>query len=168
LDQARLEELSRYVHLDQFISQFPRGYQTDVRERGSILSAGQKQLLAFARALARNPHLLILDEATSNIDPQTEFLIQEALQKLMNGRTSIIIAHRLSTIQNADKIIVIHKGKIREMGTHEELLAQKQIYYRLYQIQYKDQKRPSPLPLATGNPSKNPASEKRKKKEDLK
>ena len=168
LDQARLKELSRYVHLDKFISQFPGGYQTDVRERGSILSAGQKQLLAFARALARNPQLLILDEATSNIDPQTELLIQEALQKLMNGRTSIIIAHRLSTIQNADKIIVIHKGKIREMGTHEELLAQKQIYYRLYQIQYKDQKRPAPLPLATGNPSTNPASEKRKKKEDLK
>ena len=167
LDQARLEELSRYVHLDQFISQFPRGYQTDVRERGSLLSAGQKQLLAFARALARNPQLLILDEATSNIDPQTELLIQEALQKLMNGRTSIIIAHRLSTIQNADKIIVIHKGKIREIGTHEELLAQKQIYYRLYQIQYKDQKRPAPLPLATGNPSKNPASKREKKKKKL-
>ncbi|TKJ32873.1 antibiotic ABC transporter ATP-binding protein [bacterium (candidate division B38) B3_B38] len=168
LDQARLEELSRYVHLDKFISQFPRGYKTDVRERGSLLSAGQKQLLAFARALARNPQLLILDEATSNIDPQTELFIQEAIQKLMRGRTSIIIAHRLSTIQNADKIIVIHKGKIREMGTHEELLAQKQIYYRLYQIQYKDQLRAAPLPLAPGNPSKNPASEKRKKKEDSK
>ena len=165
LDQERLEELSRYVHLDKFISQLPAAYQTDVRERGSALSAGQKQLLAFARALARNPRLLILDEATSNIDPQTELLIQQALQKLMRGRTSIIIAHRLSTIQNADKIIVIHKGELREMGTHEELLARKQIYYRLYQLQYKDQEQPTPLPLTTGNPSSNPPSkEKRRKK----
>jgi len=164
LDKERLEELSSCVNLDKFISQLPKGYQTDVRERGSLLSAGQKQLLAFARVLAHNPRLLILDEATSNIDPQTELLIQEALQNLMRGRTSIIIAHRLSTIQNADKIIVIHKGELREMGTHEELLAQKQIYYRLYQLQYKDQERPAPLPLTTSNPTSNPASEEEKKR----
>ena len=162
-DQERLKELSRYANLDKFISHLPEGYQTDVRERGSLLSVGQKQLLAFARVLACNPRLLILDEATSNIDPQTEFLIQEAIQNLMRGRTSIIIAHRLSTIQNADKIIVIHKGELREMGTREELLAQKQIYYRLYQLQYKDQERPAPLPT-TGNPTGNPASEEEKKR----
>ena len=108
-------------------------------ERGSSLSVGQKQLLAFARALAYDPKILVLDEATSSIDTETEILIREALEKLLAGRTSIIIAHRLSTIQNADRIIVLHHGRIRETGTHQELLKLKGIYWKLYQLQYKDQ-----------------------------
>jgi len=129
------------VNIEKFISRLPDGYSEDIRERGSILSFGQRQLLAFARALVYDPKILVLDEATSNVDTETEILIQNAVKKLMNGRTSIIIAHRLSTIQNADKIIVIHKGGIREVGTHQQLLAKRGIYYKLYLLQYKDQER---------------------------
>ncbi|MFQ5769565.1 MAG: ATP-binding cassette domain-containing protein, partial [bacterium] len=107
-----------------------------VQERGRSLSVGQRQLLAFARALAFDPAVLILDEATSSVDTETELLIQDALQRLMQNRTSLVVAHRLSTVQNADRIIVLHKGKIREVGTHQELLAKEGIYYKLYQLQY--------------------------------
>jgi len=129
------------VNIEKFISRLPNGYSEDIRERGGILSFGQRQLLAFARALVYDPQILVLDEATSNVDTETEILIQNAVKKLMNGRTSIIIAHRLSTIQNADKIIVIHKGEIREEGTHQQLLAKRGIYYKLYLLQYKEQER---------------------------
>ena len=110
-----------------------------MRERGSTLSTGQKQLISFARALAHEPKILILDEATSSVDTETEFKVRDALARMVEGRTSLIIAHRLSTIQRADKIIVMHKGQLREMGTHQELLAKRGIYYKLYQLQYKDQ-----------------------------
>jgi ATP-binding cassette subfamily B multidrug efflux pump len=127
------------VHAAGFISRLEKSYDTQVGERGSSLSVGQKQLLAFARALAYDPRILILDEATSSIDTETEVLIRDALEKLLAGRTSIIIAHRLSTVQNADRIIVLHRGRIREAGSHQELLKIKGIYWRLYQLQYKDQ-----------------------------
>lgn len=127
------------VGADKFIESLPGGYNEIVKERGSTLSVGQKQLISFARALAYNPQILILDEATSSIDTETEQLIQKAIEELLKGRTAIVIAHRLSTIQNADTIIVLHKGEIKEMGNHQELLAKKGIYYRLYQLQYKNQ-----------------------------
>ena len=127
------------VHVDRFVQRMADGYNTKIQEGGSGLSVGQKQLVAFARALAFNPDILILDEATSSVDTETELLIQDALTRLMRNRTSIVIAHRLSTIQNADKIIVMHKGQIREMGTHNELLQKRGVYYRLYQLQYKGQ-----------------------------
>ena len=117
----------------------PQGLDTQVSERGSTFSVGQRQLVSFARALAHNPRFLILDEATSSVDTKTEMLIREALDRLLTGRTAIVIAHRLSTIQHADRILVFHKGRLREQGTHQELLAQRGIYYRLYQLQYKDQ-----------------------------
>jgi ABC-type multidrug transport system fused ATPase/permease subunit len=132
----KVREVARYVNAAHFIEKLPGGYEETVHERGSTLSTGQRQLLAFARALAFDPRILILDEATSNIDTETEALIQDALEKLMTGRTSIVIAHRLSTIQHADKILVMHKGKVREVGTHQELLASRGYYYRLYQLQY--------------------------------
>ena len=110
-----------------------------MRERGAGLSVGQKQLIAFARALAFDPRILILDEATSSIDTETEQLIQRALDRLLVGRTSLVIAHRLSTIQKADRILVLHKGEVREQGTHQELLAQRGIYYRLYQLQFREE-----------------------------
>jgi ATP-binding cassette subfamily B protein len=131
--------VSKYVNAHQFIKKLPEGYNSKVTERGSTLSAGQRQLLAFARALAFNPKILILDEATANIDTETEKLIQDALIKLTKGRTTLVIAHRLSTIQHADKIIVLHKGRIREIGTHQELIKKKGLYYTLYMLQYKDQ-----------------------------
>jgi ATP-binding cassette subfamily B multidrug efflux pump len=127
------------VGADRFIERLPSGYDTEVKERGATLSVGQKQLISFARALAYDPRILILDEATSSVDTETELLIQAAIKRLLRGRTSIVIAHRLSTIQSADKIIVLHKGEIREVGTHQELLALGGIYYKLYQLQYKDQ-----------------------------
>ncbi|HVA16378.1 MAG TPA: ATP-binding cassette domain-containing protein, partial [Candidatus Dormibacteraeota bacterium] len=108
-------------------------------ERGATLSVGQRQLISFARALAHNPQFLILDEATSSVDTRTESLIREALDRLLSGRTALVIAHRLSTIQHADRILVFHKSRLREEGTHQELLARRGIYYRLYQLQYKDQ-----------------------------
>jgi ATP-binding cassette subfamily B protein len=127
------------VHAAKFVERLEKRYDTQVGERGSSLSVGQKQLLAFARALAYDPRILVLDEATSSIDTETEILIRDALEKLLAGRTSIIIAHRLSTVQNANRIIVLHRGRIRETGTHQELLRQKGIYWKLYQLQYKDQ-----------------------------
>jgi ATP-binding cassette subfamily B protein len=130
---------AQFVGVDQFIEAMPRQYDEEVKERGSTLSVGQKQLLSFARALAYNPKILVLDEATSSVDTQSELLIQSAIKKLLTGRSSIVIAHRLSTIQNADKIIVMHKGEIRETGTHQELLAVGGIYFKLYQLQYKEQ-----------------------------
>jgi ATP-binding cassette, subfamily B, multidrug efflux pump len=127
------------VNLIDFIRDLPNGFNEEVRERGSTLSTGQKQLISFARALAHDPKILILDEATSSVDTETEFKVREALSRMVEGRTSLIIAHRLSTVQRADKIIVMHKGQLREMGTHQELLAKRGIYYKLYQLQYKDQ-----------------------------
>jgi ATP-binding cassette subfamily B multidrug efflux pump len=127
------------VHADRFISRLPGGFGSPVAERGATLSVGQKQLLSFARALAFEPRILVLDEATSSVDTETEILIRDALHVLMSGRTTIAIAHRLSTIQDMDKILVLHKGHLRESGTHQELLAQRGIYFKLYQLQYKDQ-----------------------------
>jgi ATP-binding cassette, subfamily B, multidrug efflux pump len=132
------------VHAEGFISRLPGGYGAAVAERGATLSVGQKQLLSFARALAFDPRILVLDEATSSIDTETEILIRDALQVLMAGRTTIAIAHRLSTIQDMDKILVLHKGHLRESGTHQELLAQRGIYFKLYQLQYKDQEGKEP------------------------
>lgn len=139
-DEA-LVHAAKDVHAHEFIAQLTGEYKAEVKERGATLSVGQKQLIAFARALAYNPQILILDEATSSIDTETELLIQDALKRLMLGRTSIVIAHRLSTIQNADKIMVMHKGEIREIGDHNSLLKQRGIYYRLYQLQYKAQEK---------------------------
>lgn len=136
---SKIEEAARLVGADKFISQLSNGYNEIVKERGATLSVGQKQLISFARALAYDPQILILDEATSSIDTETEQMIQKAIEKLLVGRTAIVIAHRLSTIQSSDKIIVMHKGEIRETGNHQELLAKRGIYYRLYQLQYKDQ-----------------------------
>jgi ABC-type multidrug transport system fused ATPase/permease subunit len=135
----KIIEAARTVGADRFISNLPYKYDEIVKERGATLSVGQKQLISFARALAYNPQILILDEATSSVDTETEILIQEAIHKLLVGRTAIVIAHRLSTIQNADKIIVLHRGEIRETGTHQELLAKRGIYFKLYQLQFKDQ-----------------------------
>ena len=127
------------VNLDEWVRTLPNGLQEEVKERGSSLSAGQKQLVSFARALVHDPKILILDEATSNVDTHTELLVREALERLLSNRTSIVIAHRLSTIQKADRIVVLHKGRVREVGTHQQLLAERGIYYKLYQLQYKDQ-----------------------------
>ena len=137
-----VEQAAEDVNLADFIRTLPGGFQEEVRERGSTLSTGQKQLISFARALAHDPKILILDEATSSVDTETEFRVREALNRMVEGRTSLIIAHRLSTIQRADKIIVMHKGQVREMGTHQQLLGQRGIYYKLYQLQYKDQEIP--------------------------
>src|SRR5438034_1185219 len=134
------------VNLADFIRTLPQGFKEEVRERGSTLSTGQKQLISFARALAHNPKILILDEATSSVDTETEFKVRDALSRMVEGRTSVVIAHRLSTVQRADKIIVMHKGLVREEGTHQQLLAQRGIYYKLYQLQYKDQE----IPVGSG------------------
>ncbi len=132
----RVREVARAVNADQFIIRLVNGYQTMVGEGGEVLSAGQRQLLAFARALYTDPKILILDEATSHVDPETERLIQEGLKRLLQGRTAIVIAHRLSTIQDADRIILLHKGRILETGTHEALMKKQGLYYRLFQIQF--------------------------------
>ncbi len=137
-----IEAAAEDVNLADFIRALPRGFDEEVRERGSTLSTGQKQLISFARALAHDPKILILDEATSSVDTETEFRVRDALNRMVEGRTSLIIAHRLSTVQRADKIVVMHKGQVREMGTHQQLLAQRGIYYKLYQLQYKDQEVP--------------------------
>ena len=136
-----IREVINYVNADKFIERLPNELETPILERGKSISAGQRQLLSFARSLAYNPKILILDEATSNIDSETEQYIQEAIEKITKERTSIVIAHRLSTIKKATKIIVIHKGKIREIGTHNELMNKKGIYYDLYQLQYKEQEK---------------------------
>jgi ATP-binding cassette, subfamily B, multidrug efflux pump len=134
-----VEKAAEDVNLADFIRALPKGFDEEVRERGSTLSTGQKQLISFARALAHEPKILILDEATSSVDTETEFRVRDALSRMVEGRTSLIIAHRLSTVQRADKIIVMHKGQVREIGTHQQLLAQRGIYFKLYQLQYKDQ-----------------------------
>jgi len=135
----RVRAAARAVHAEPFIQRLAGGYDAEVKERGATLSTGQKQLLSFARALAHDPRVLILDEATSSVDTETERQIQDALRVLLRGRTAIVIAHRLSTIRNVDEILVLHKGRIRERGPHEALLAQRGLYWRLYQLQYKDQ-----------------------------
>ena len=137
--RGKVKEAAQRVHAHSFIQRLPAQYTASVAERGSSLSLGERQLLAFARALAHDPKILILDEATSSVDTETELLIQDALEKLMKNRTSLIVAHRLSTIQNCDRIIVLHKGEIREEGSHAELLRKGGIYYKLYQLQYKEQ-----------------------------
>jgi ATP-binding cassette subfamily B protein len=142
IQDAQVSKAAEDVNLGDFVRSLPNGFNEVVRERGSTLSTGQKQLISFARALAHEPSILILDEATSSVDTETEFRVRDALARMVEGRTSLIIAHRLSTIQRADKIIVMHKGQLREMGTHQQLLAQRGIYYKLYQLQYKDQEIP--------------------------
>lgn len=139
IPHERVEEAAEEVNLADFIRSLPGGFHEEVRERGSSLSTGQKQLINFARALAHNPQFLILDEATSSVDTETEFRVREALGRMVTGRTSIIVAHRLSTIQRTDRILVMHKGRLRESGSHQQLLAQRGIYWKLYQLQYKDQ-----------------------------
>ena len=141
VDHAAVREAARMVGADAFIERLADGYDHDVRERGASLSHGQRQLLSFARALVYNPSVLVLDEATSSIDTETEELIQHAMEKLLEGRTSLVIAHRLSTIQDADSILVMHKGHLHEQGTHQELLALGGLYRKLYELQYKEQER---------------------------
>jgi ATP-binding cassette subfamily B protein len=143
ITDAEVRAAAQQVKLDEFIASLPGGFDEPVRERGATLSVGQKQLLSFARALAHNPRILVLDEATSSVDPETEHLLREGLNRLIENRTSMVIAHRLSTIQNATKIVVLHKGHVREVGTHQELLERRGIYFKLYQLQYKDQEIPA-------------------------
>jgi ABC-type multidrug transport system fused ATPase/permease subunit len=139
ITDLEVRDAARAVHADRFIEVLPLTYDAPVAERGSTLSVGQKQLLSFARALAFNPRVLILDEATSSVDTDTEILIRDALATLMAGRTTIAIAHRLSTIQDMNKILVLHKGVLRESGTHQELLAERGIYFKLFELQYKQE-----------------------------
>ncbi len=141
ISEERVQWAAREVHADRFIERLKDKYKAEVRERGAGLSVGQKQLISFARALAFDPALLILDEATSSIDTETEQLIQRAIERVMRDRTSIVVAHRLSTVQNADRIIVLHHGEIREQGTHQDLLAQRGLYWKLYKLQYADASR---------------------------
>ena len=145
-DQVRVA--ARSVHADRFIEALPAGLDSVVAERGGTLSVGQKQLLSFARALAFAPEMLILDEATSSVDTETEMLVREALHTLMAGRSTVAVAHRLSTVQDMDRILVFHRGELREAGAHQELLAQRGIYYTLFQLQYKDQEAAGPPPDA--------------------
>jgi ATP-binding cassette subfamily B multidrug efflux pump len=139
ITDEQIETAAENVNVADFVRSLPEGFKAPVLERGSTMSTGQKQLISFARALAHNPKILVLDEATSSVDTETEIRVREALTRMVEGRTSVIIAHRLSTIQRADKIIVMHKGHVREIGSHQELLAQRGIYWKLYQLQYKDQ-----------------------------
>jgi ATP-binding cassette subfamily B protein len=138
IDDDRVRRAARAVHANRFIDRLPGGLAAPVAERGSTLSVGQKQLLSVARALAFDPTVLVLDEATSSVDTETEILIREGLSTLMAGRTTIAVAHRLSTIQDMDKILVLHRGCVRESGTHQELLAQRGIYFKLFQLQYRN------------------------------
>jgi ATP-binding cassette, subfamily B, multidrug efflux pump len=141
ITDVQVEQAAEDVNVAEFIRTLPGGFGEVMRERGSTLSTGQKQLISFARALAHAPKILVLDEATSSVDTETEFRVREALARMLTqvGRTAVVIAHRLSTVQRADNIIVMHKGKVREMGGHQELLAGRGIYWKLYQLQYKDQ-----------------------------
>jgi ATP-binding cassette subfamily B protein len=136
ITEEKILEASRHVYADTFISRLEKGYDTILGERGASLSVGERQLLSFARALAFDPKILILDEATANVDSYTEKLIQQAIKKVLKGRTSIVIAHRLSTIKDATKIIVIYDGKIIEEGNHESLIRKKGMYYHLYMLQF--------------------------------
>jgi ATP-binding cassette subfamily B protein len=136
LNDERIRQAAAAVHADKFIMSMAQGFETPVAERGATLSVGQKQLLSFARALAFDPSILLLDEATSSVDTGTELLIRDALRVLMAGRTTLAIAHRLSTIQDMDKILVLHHGQLREMGSHQELLAARGIYFKLFQLQF--------------------------------
>jgi len=138
ISRERVEEAARVIGAHDFISRLPGTYNYNVKERGGMLSVGQRQLLAFMRAYVYNPAVLILDEATSSIDTETELLIQEAIAKLTRGRTSLVIAHRLSTVQKADRIVVLDKGKIAEQGSHQELLALDGMYRRLYELQFQE------------------------------
>ena len=148
ITDEQIETAAENVNVADFIRSLPEGFKAPVLERGSTMSTGQKQLISFARALAHNPKILVLDEATSSVDTETELRVREALSHMVEGRTSVIIAHRLSTIQRADKIIVMHKGQVREIGSHQQLLAQRGIYWKLYQLQYKDQELGVPQPQA--------------------
>jgi len=139
ITDERMRAAADEVNVGDFIRALPQGFDEPLRERGNSLSTGQKQLINFARALAHDPRILVLDEATSSVDTDTEMRVRSALERMVRGRTSVIIAHRLSTVQQADRILVMHKGVLREIGTHQELLAQRGIYWRLYQLQYKDQ-----------------------------
>ncbi len=150
IEDAAVENAAEQVNVADFIRSLPGGFAEEVRERGSTLSTGQKQLISFARALAHSPKILVLDEATSSVDTETEFRVREALTRMVEGRTSIIIAHRLSTIQRANKIIVMHKGQMREIGSHQQLLAKHGIYWKLYQLQYKDQEILTPAGIQAG------------------
>jgi ATP-binding cassette subfamily B multidrug efflux pump len=150
IDRAGTEKALREVGLGPYVDAQPKGVESEVSERGSTLSVGQRQLVSFARALAHDPRFLILDEATSSVDTKTELMIREALDRLLKGRTAVVIAHRLSTIQHADRILVFHKGRLREQGSHQELLAMRGIYYRLYQLQYKEQELIAGLPATSG------------------
>ena len=136
IGRERMVAAASAVHAHRFVSRLPSGYAEPVRERGNNFSTGQRQLLSFARALAYDPAILVLDEATSSVDPETEVLIRDALERLLAGRTAILIAHRLSTIERADRIIVLHHGEVREIGTHAELLARDGIYAKLYRLQF--------------------------------
>ena len=136
IPMERVEQAARFANIDRFIRRLPSGFNAQVRERGSNFSGGQRQLLSLARVLVFQPEILVMDEATSSVDTETELLIQDALEKIMRDRTCLLIAHRLSTIRNADRIIVLHHGEVREIGSHAELIAQQGIYYRLYQLQY--------------------------------
>ena len=151
ITRSDVERALDEIGLGDFIRSLPEGVATEVNERGSTLSVGQRQLISFARALAHNPRFLILDEATSSVDTKTELLIREALDRLLSGRTALVIAHRLSTIQHADRILVFHKGRLREQGAHQDLLSQRGIYYRLYQLQYKEQELHEPN-VTNGSP----------------
>ena len=160
IDRTKVEHAVDEIGLGEFIRSLPEGVASNVNERGSTLSVGQRQLINFARALAHNPRFLILDEATSSVDTKTELLIREALGRLLSGRTALVIAHRLSTIQHADRILVFHKGRLREQGAHQELLAQRGIYYRFYQLQYKEQELHLPFDSnRSAEPSVSPASD---------
>ncbi len=139
IDTERMWEAAREVGADKMISKLPDGFEQDIRERGASLSHGQRQMLAFVRALLYNPEILVLDEATSSVDTETEHLIQRALGRLMKGRTTVVVAHRLSTVRNAHRILVVHHGEIRERGTHRELMLQEGLYRRLYDLQYREQ-----------------------------
>ncbi len=156
ITDATMRRAAKDVNVVDFIDTLPHGFDEPVRERGNSLSTGQKQLINFARALAYNPHILILDEATSSVDTDTELRIRGALERMVEGRTSVLIAHRLSTVQRAETILVMHKGQLREMGSHQELLAQRGLYWKLYQLQYKDQEAGALVPPAR-EPSAAPA-----------
>ena len=152
ITDQQVENAAEEVNVADFINTLPSAFAEPVLERGSTLSTGQKQLISFARALAHRPGILILDEATSSVDTDTELRVRSALERMITGRTSVLIAHRLSTIQTADTILVMHKGKLREQGTHQQLLAERGLYYKLYQLQYKDQE------LGEASPSSVPAT----------